>query len=209
MHRWVAVEAAAGSAGPAGGQGSCTPPAFHACSSFPTAHLLQSPQQQHRYRFSPFSHPAQHRRASSHISLYNNTQIPLSLSLSPYNEKRRATDLRREKSAKQSTAAVARFLLKPAVIAMIGFLAELLAAAAEGLAVLFTKGLPNPAAHLPQVCAVHAELMEHTMPPAHAGTSAACAAARPPWEKKLFLTCSLKPFLTASSHILTMRFVPT
>lgn len=52
---------------------------------------------------------------------------------------------------------------------MIGFLAELLAAAAEGLAVLFTKGLPNPAAHLPQVCAAHAEPMEHTMPPAHAG----------------------------------------
>lgn len=52
---------------------------------------------------------------------------------------------------------------------MIGFLPELLAAAAEGLAVLFTKGLPNPAAHLPQVCAVHAEPMEHAVLPTHAG----------------------------------------
>lgn len=98
-------------------------------------------------------------RFQPHFSLQQYTDS----SLSPYNEKRRATDLRREKSAKQSTAAVARFLLKPAVIAMIGFLPELLAAA-EGLNIILTKELPNPGCT--SATGICAEAMEHAVPPA-------------------------------------------
>lgn len=70
------------------------------------------------------------------------------------------------KSANWTTAAVARFLSKPSLIARIGFLPKLLAAAVEGLNVVFTKELLKPqAACLHQqvfIFCAHTRLCVHT-----------------------------------------------
>lgn len=67
---------------------------------------------------------------------------------SPYNANKTATNLSLKKyiSANRTTVAVARFLLKPSLIARIGFLLKLLTAVVMGLNVVFTKELLKPQA---------------------------------------------------------------